>query len=272
MRNTLLALVALAGLSGAAAAEGPLVRPVKVPFELLRSGHMAVQVKVNGKGPYLLIFDTGAPISLVTTRIGREAGLLEGGGASALPLFGAVAEAKIKKLQVGEQTAEDVSAIVMDHPTVQAISSKLGKRIEGLVGFPFFARFRMTLDYQARTMTLLPSGFKPPDVMQAMTNAILSGNTRRTLAPAAQWGLLAGKEAGDDADGVDVRSVVPGSAAAKAGLRRGDRLLVVDGRWTDSLADLYEAAAFVLPDEAVTVRITRDGKPLELTVTPGKGM
>lgn len=272
MRNGLLALLAVIGVTAALAAEVPAAKPVQVPFELLRSGHMAVQVKVNGKGPYLLLFDTGAPISLLTTRVAREAGLLQGDGAATLPLFGAVGEAKIKTLQVGGQTAEDVSAVVMDHPTVQMLSSKLGRRIEGLVGFPFFARFRMTLDYQKRTMTLVPSGFKPPDVMQAMTNAILSGPSRRTLAPAAQWGLLAGKEAGDDADGVDVRSVVPGSAAAKAGLKRGDRLLVLDGRWTDSLADLFEAAAFVLPDETVTVRIKRDGKVLELTVTPAKGM
>jgi len=33
---------------------------VKVPFELLKSGHMAGNVKVNGKGPFKLIFDTGA--------------------------------------------------------------------------------------------------------------------------------------------------------------------------------------------------------------------
>ena len=37
-----------------------------VPFEMLQagkriSGHLAVQVKINGKGPYRLVFDTGAP-------------------------------------------------------------------------------------------------------------------------------------------------------------------------------------------------------------------
>ena len=46
-----------------------------VPFELLRSGHMAVQVKVNGQGPYRLIFDTGAPVTLLNNKIARAAGI-----------------------------------------------------------------------------------------------------------------------------------------------------------------------------------------------------
>lgn len=269
MRHLLSAL-ALAALAASAAAEAP--RPVRVPFELLRSGHMAVQVKVNGKGSYRLIFDTGAPISLLTPRVAREAGLLDGAATPALPLFGAIGEVKIRSLQVGEQQAENVAAVVMDHPTLATISQKLGQRIDGLVGFPFFARFRLTLDYQAKTMTLVPSGYKPPDVMKAMTAVMLGGNSRRSLAPAAQWGLLAGKEPGDEDDGIDVRSVVPGSPAARAGLRRGDRLLTLDGRWTDSLADLYEAAGYVLPGETVLVGLKRDGKAIDVKVTPGKGL
>ena len=49
-----------------------------MPFEVLKSGHMAVQVKVNDKGPYLLIFDTGAPMSLVNNQLADEAGPFKG--------------------------------------------------------------------------------------------------------------------------------------------------------------------------------------------------
>src|SRR5262245_65030594 len=211
MRQSLFLLLLVAAAN---ADTTPAAKPVTVPFELLKSGHMAVEVKVNGKGPYLLIFDTGAPTSLLSTRVGKEANLLKGAG-SFMPGFGAIGEAKIKSLEVGGQKAEDVSAIVMAHPTVQAIGDKLGKKIEGIVGFPFFARFKMTLDYEKKTMTLVPSGYKPADVMNAMTMVMLSGPSKRTLAPAAQWGILATKEVGDEEDGVDVKSVVPGSAADK---------------------------------------------------------
>ena len=45
--------------------------------------------------------------------------------------------------------------MVMDHPTVEAISKTVGP-IDGIVGFPFFARYRMTLDYQAKKLTFVP--------------------------------------------------------------------------------------------------------------------
>jgi hypothetical protein len=271
MRQLLICGLLLAGLGALARGDTKeAARPVTVPFELLKSGHMAVQVKVNGKGPFRLIFDTGAPTSLLNTRVAREAKLAT--NAPALPGFGTVGEVKVKTLEVGGQKVEDVAAIVMDHPTVELIGQKLGKRVDGLVGFPFFARFKMTIDYEKKTMTLAPSGYKPPDVMTAMTMVMLSPPTRKLLAPAAQWGLEASKEVGDEEAGIDVKAVLPGSAADKAGLKRGDRLLTLDGRWTDSLPDLYEAAGHVQPGTTVEVRVKRGGKEVALKVTPVKGL
>lgn len=271
MRRLSFAVLLLVGAGAFAGDDSEAkVKPVTVPFELLKSGHMAVEVKVNGKGPYLLVFDTGAPMSLLSTKVGKEGKLLKNAGF--MPGFGSIGEAKIKTLEVGGQKAEDVHAIIMDHPTVQVMAEKLGKKLEGIVGFPFFARYKMTLDYQKRTMTLEPSGYKPADDPNAIAAMMLAGPGKKVLAPAAQWGLLTSKEVKDEADGVDVRSVVPGSAADKAGIKRGDRLLTLDGRWTDSVNDLYEAASYVKPGTTVAVKVKRDGKEVELKVTPAKGL
>ena len=35
----------------------------------------------------------------------------------------------------------------------------------------------MTLDYQAKTMTFVPNGYKPPDVMEAMMTAIIAAGS-----------------------------------------------------------------------------------------------
>ena len=69
------ALVVLGRVLPAPAAEPA---PVSAPFEILEkgellSGHMALQVKINGKGPYRMIFDTGAPITLMNNKIAKEA-------------------------------------------------------------------------------------------------------------------------------------------------------------------------------------------------------
>ena len=91
------------------------------------------------------------------------------------------------------------------------------------------------------------------------------------LAPAGQWAWS--PPGGDEADaGVTIKDVLAGSPAAAAGLKAGDRLLTLDGRWTDSLVDLYTAAGYVKPGETVAVVVKCDGKELTLKVKPVSGL
>jgi membrane-associated protease RseP (regulator of RpoE activity) len=239
---------------------------------------MTVMVKLNGKGPYKLIFDTGAPTLLINNKIAKDADLLKDAEKPLIAPFGSKGEVKVKTLEVGEQKAENVPAMIMDHPTVEAISDAFKKdsgEIDGIVGFPFFARFKMTLDYRAKTMTFVPNGYNPPNVTEAMQKELMErltkGDTVKILAPASQWGMICEKGEKDKDDGVVVKDVLPDSATAKAGLKKGDRVLTIDGRWTDSLADLYTAAGYVKPGKTVAVVIQRDGKEKELQVTPRSG-
>jgi membrane-associated protease RseP (regulator of RpoE activity) len=249
-------------------------KPVVVPFETLPSGHMTVMVKLNGKGPYKLIFDTGAPTLLLNNRIAKEADLLKNAKKPLFAPFGAMGEVTVATLEVGDVKAEKVPAMVMDHPTVEAISTAFKKeagQIDGIVGFPFFARYKMTLDYRAKTMTFVPNGYNPPNVTEAMMAALMKGDQLKILAPAAQWGMICDKGEKDEDPGVTVKEVMPGSAAEKAGLKKGDRVLTIDGRWTDSLPDLYTAAGYIKPGKAAPVVIKRDGKEMELQVKPTSG-
>jgi hypothetical protein len=251
-------------------------KPVTVPFELLKTGHMTISIKINGKGPYTVIFDTGAPVTLINNKVAKEAGLLKDAKKPAFSLFGTMGQTSIKTLELGDLKAEDVNTIVMDHPTVEAISKALGP-IEGIVGFPFFARYKMTINYKDKELTFVPNGYDPPDVMMAVTASIMGmmgekNPKAKVLAPAAQWGFSATKEEKDEDAGVVVKDVFADSAAAKAGLKAGDRLLTLDGRWTDSLRDLYEAAGYVKAGTAAKVTVLRDGKEKELTIKPGAGL
>jgi hypothetical protein len=253
----------------------PLARRVTVPFELLKSGHMAVMVKVNGKGPYRVVFDTGAPLNLFNNKLAKEAGLLKDAPPTFLPGFGSVGEVKVKELQVGDEKAEDTPAMVMDHPLVELMGKHVGP-LYGIVGYPFFARYKMTIDYQAQTLTLVSNGYKPPNVMRSLQSTILQlmagPPAAKVLSPAGQWGLVAHKPSGDDEDGVLVKEVLPGSAAAAAGLKAGDRVLTVDGRWTDTLADLYAAAGYLKPGATAPLAVRRDGKEMTLKIKPAAGL
>lgn len=250
--------------------------PISVPFELLKTKHIAVKIKVNGQGPYRVIFDTGAPVLLLNNKVAKASGVLDKNARPPLfSLFGASGEAKIRTLEIGDLKAKDVPTVVMDHPTLELVSKFLGP-IDGIVGFPFFARYKTTIDYQAKRLTFIPSGFEPPDVMKMIMETVMSmaGDKPRppkVLSPAAQWGILLDKDGADSEEGVAIKEVLPGSSAAKAGLEKGDRLLTLDNRWTDSVADAFQAAMQIKPGKDAVVLVRRTGHEMEFTIKPQPG-
>jgi len=269
-----LAFVAVAPL--AADERNAKKAPVTAPFELLKSRHMAVSVKINGKGPFRLIFDTGAPTNLVNNRLANEAGLIDKKTPKPpLALFGTMGQFTIKTLEIGDLKVENINTMVMDHPTVEAISEVLG-RVDGIVGFPFFARFRMSIDYQKREMTFEPTDYKPGDMMEKMMAMLTAGSRDRSnvkiLSASGQWGMLVDKDSADDKAGVVVKDVFKGSAADKGGIKTGDRILTIDGRWTDSVVELIETAGLIKSGSAVPVTLLRSGKEMKVQVSPASGL
>lgn len=259
-----------------ARADAPVEKPVAVPFEMLITRHMTVRIKVNGKGPYRVIFDTGAPISLISSKVAKESGLASGGGNSLFSLgslFGGVSPTKAKSISIGNLEAKDVPIIIMDHPTVEVLASILGP-IEGIVGFPFFARYRMTLDYQAKELTFVPNGYEPRDVLDMMMKSVMGQGTPepRRLSPTGLWGLKVAKDEGDEEAGVKITEVIKDGPAARAGLQAGDRLLILDDRWTDSVNDCYAAASSAPVEVDVVVLVRRAGVEREIKVKPVKGL
>ena len=85
----LLAALALA-LPGSARPEPQAPRgPLAVPFELLPSNHMVVRAKINGKGPFRLIFDLGSPVTLLGNATAEASGVVEA-DAPRIFLFGSM--------------------------------------------------------------------------------------------------------------------------------------------------------------------------------------
>lgn len=64
-----------------------------------------------------------------------------------------------------------------------------------------------------------------------------------------------------------VGEVEPGSAAAAAGLRPGDRIDSVAGRSVDRFEDIARIVV-IRPDQPLLIELTRGGRPMEVTATP----
>jgi hypothetical protein len=252
-------------------------KPITVPFTQIETGHFMIKVKLNDKGPYNLIFDTGAPMTLIDNRIAKDSGVIKTANSF---FFGAMTTPQtIKKFKLGDLEVEKVTTMVMDHPTVSAFSrfyeKKYNESIDGIVGFPFFARFATTVNYQTKELKFVPNGYQPEDVMQGMMKTMMAGSSGKqgpkVLAPGGYWGFSFAAKS-DEAAGIPIEKLFPGGPADKAGLKVGDRLLTLDGRWTDSISDAYNASSFVKPGKAVELVIKRDGVEKAIKVAPETGL
>ena len=64
-----------------------------------------------------------------------------------------------------------------------------------------------------------------------------------------------------------VRAVYSGSPAADAGIQHGDRIVELNETKIKTIDDAIQALNNATPETKVTVKLDRDGKPIDLTLT-----
>ena len=149
-----------------------------VPFEMLPTNHMRVEARINGKGPYHLIFDLGAPVTLLSNRVSEATGVVKASTPRSF-LFGMRGEAEVDKLQVGDLTATKLPVIVLDHPILKALEEMTGHQLDGLIGFTFFARYKTSIDYHADKMTFDPIKYQVRDLLKDLPERLMAPKVAR---------------------------------------------------------------------------------------------
>jgi hypothetical protein len=129
-----------------------------VPFELLNN-HIYVNVKLNGKGPYRLLCDTGGA-NVITPELAKELGVTSQGafeGRGVGEKSEDIAITKVEKVEVGDaKIANQVFAVYPLGP----FSAVEGVPQFGLIGYEVFKRFVAKVDYEKGLLTLwLPAAF-----------------------------------------------------------------------------------------------------------------
>jgi predicted aspartyl protease len=127
----------------------------KVKFHLAGGAQplILLPVKVNGRGPFDFIFDTGAGTSLLSSdlakqlevkTIGSKEGQSAGGKVS-------VSLAKVDSLAVGDAKIDDVDVGIVD---LAHIGKTIGTKIDGDLGYNFLKHFRLAIDYSTCELRL----------------------------------------------------------------------------------------------------------------------
>ena len=128
---------------------------LSVPFRLLNN-HIYVEGRVNGKGPYTFIVDTGGH-TLLSARVIAEAGLSprgespEGGAGEKESSLGFV---PFGTISIGGVEMHDQVAFSAEiyQPAIEGI------RVDGMVGFELFRRLVVRIDYGRKLLTLTKPG------------------------------------------------------------------------------------------------------------------
>jgi predicted aspartyl protease len=117
---------------------------------------LIVKVRVNDRGPFNFIFDTGASSSVITPSTAEAADIRPTGERPAAVGAGGRIKAsltKIKSLTLGSCSTRnlDVALMNLDH-----LEKPVGVRLGGIIGYNFLRNYVVTIDYPAGRLFLKP--------------------------------------------------------------------------------------------------------------------
>ncbi len=122
-----------------------------------------VDVLVEGRGPYRFLVDTGATATAISTRVAsRLPPRRHGGTVSVRGAHGTVTDShlllNIDKLEIDGCAFVDLGAVVID---LDPVSDMMGRRLDGILGYPLFRDCVLTIDYPGRRIELSATPLVP---------------------------------------------------------------------------------------------------------------
>lgn len=112
----------------------------------------------------------------------------------------------------------------------------------------------------------------PTEIVKLVMNGIIKdGKVRRGwLGIELQSSMKDPTKLGDDAQGVEVMSVMPDGPAAKAGLQKGDIITAMDNKPVDDANTLIQMVARKAPNSVVNLQVMRNKAQSSVNVTLGE--
>ncbi len=242
-------------------------------IQQLRTGHIALQVKIDGHGPYTIGFDTGAPITFISRRVARELNLINDKQLKQNAMLGLGTTYTVQDFEVGTAKAMTIKVIVLDHPIVELISKVEKTPLDGLIGMSFFGNYRTTLDYGQKLITFESNGYVVKDLLGGVMNRMMRDSSKpEVIGVPGQWGMSLANRKVNNSGMVTVSSIVIGGSSDQAGLRRGDNIVSIDKRWVENVDEALEALRSVPANEKVPFVVVRAGRKIQFEIASIPGI
>jgi serine protease DegQ len=276
------AALAAACLAAPTLAEEPAEKPppksFQVPYRLTKPKHILVRARINGKGPYNFILDTGAPALFVAVPVARKLGVKpdnkDWGVLDRFEIEGGVVLTKIKGRIETPPQIEGMNALGL-----------AGVELHGMIGYDILARYRLEIDFTRDKMVWTPLDYKPKasmslgggrttgglDLLGSLMKSLSSLLGTQASPPVRLRGFL-GLELKDDEDNPVVQTVLAEGPAGKAGVKVGDRITHVQGRSVLDTGDVQRYISRKKPGEEIKLTVQRGKDTKDITVKLGEGL
>jgi hypothetical protein len=254
-----------------------------VPYRLTDTNHFLVRARINGKGPFNFLVDSGAPAFFIATETAKKVDLKSDPAdfwtsVDLLELEGGAKLAKIKARIDDPFQLVGMNALGLP-----------GASIDGILGFTILARFRLQIDLTDDRMVWTRLDYDPRDPPAPKPQ---EGNNRNTpagvqamnaLGPLAKGlAMLVGKQPEeqlkprgflgltwaerDEGRGrhLYIQDVFANSPAATGGLQNGDQIVRINDRVIETIKDARGALVNLEAGNRVRlIVLRRDGTTIQ---------
>jgi hypothetical protein len=255
--------------------EGP---SYEIPYRLTVPKHILVRAKINGKGPFNFILDTGAPALFVSTKVCAKLGVkpdAKGWGSfDRFEIEGGLVITKAKGRIEDPFQLEGMNGLGL-----------AGAELHGMIGYNILAQYRMEIDFTRDKMVWTKLAYDPVgpkgiggkggagglEIMGTVMKMAGSLLGAKAIPDIALRGYL-GLELNAKDEVITVNSVLADSPAGKAGVKVGDRLVKVQGRTVVGLDDVERFSRKLLPGDQVKLTVKRGEDTKEIEFKTGEGL
>jgi serine protease Do len=283
------------GRAGPPVRDPQIGRSFQIPYRLTDTNHFLVRARINGKGPFNFLVDSGAPALFISTETAKKIGLKPAPDDFWTPIDQLDLEGGSRLTGLKARVEDPFQLVGMNALGLP------GASIDGILGFTILARFRLEIDLTKDRMTWTrldhdprdppvpphkpgekaeaPAGVQAMSVLGPLAKglAFLMGKQpEEQRQPRGCLGLEWSEQMASGRKQVLVQGILEGLPAARGGVRAGDQIVAINDRVIKGLKEARAALSEIHSGDPVPLVVRRgsgnDARDLKLTITAGEGL